>query len=328
MKPSKFFLPAIILSYFLSSCATLTKSQLNEVNAFGQLTSNFSAFPGTIVSNYNQVHRQTQIYRANSLAKPEAHVEAIAIANDFAKVTNPYEQKIDLSLKIVDQYAQGLILLTSNKHNKTLDTAATKFGTNLDGLVSTYNKIDPGAKLPTGIGAAVAAVITFGGDIYIRSKQAEDVKQVVPMGDVIIEKITINLLTFLGPIIDTDRKEGLAYMIRQERITIANNYIAYLRLNRDDISIDRDKENFSGFIKHERFASISDDKDYLKMLQDLDGAELLRQQCVQAVIGLRKAHAKLLQDIQQKVTLKQFAQELQDYGSEVQTIYKTIKAIK
>jgi hypothetical protein len=324
-KIKKSFLPGLLV--LCTGCASLTKSQLNEVNAFGQLTCNFSAYPGTVVSTYNHIHQEQELYRANSLANPSAHFTAIAQANDFKRITNPFSEKIDLTLKIIDQYAQGLVLLTSNKHNKTLDTAATKFGTSLDGLITNYNKLDPSAKLPTGIGSAVAAVITLGGDIYIRAKQAEDIKQIVPMGDKIIEKMTENLLAFLGPVDDPDTK-GLKYLISQEKISVGNNYQAYLGLNRDEISINKDKESIPGFIKHERFASMNDDKDCLQMLQDLDGAEELRLQCIEAINGLRKAHAKLLVEVEKKVTIKEYAQELQDYSSDIKNMYNTAKAIK
>lgn len=320
---------SILFSFLVlgSGCATLSKSQLNEVNAFGQLTCNFSNYPGTVVGTYNRVHQLQEIYRANSLGQPEAHFNALVQANDFKKITDPFSEKIDLSLKIIDQYAKGLVLITSTKHTNNLDTATAKFGTNLDGLVTAYNKVEPGASLPTGIGAAVAAAITFGGEFYIRSKQAEDVKQVIPLGDKIIEKMANNLLEFLGPVDSKDEK-GLQYMISQEKISVGNNYKAYLGLNRDEISINKDSAKYKGYIKHERFASIGDDKECLQMLQDLDAAEALRKQCIEAVTNLRKAHAQLLKDIQEKVTLKEYAQELQDYSADVKNIYTTIHAIK
>jgi len=310
-----------------SGCATLSKSQLNEVNTFGQLTCNFSDYPGTIVSTYNRVHQLEEIYRANSLGQPEAHFNALLLASDFKKVTDPFSDKIDLSLKLIDQYAKGLILITSSKHTANLDTAAAKFGTNLDSLVSKFNKAEPSAHLATGIGAAIASVITFGGDFYIRRKQAEDVKAIVPTGDKLIEKTTEALLAFLGPVDGKDEK-GLQYMISQEKVSIGNSYKAYLGLNRDEINISKDSAKYKGYIKHERFADISNDKECLQMLQDLDAAEVLRKKCIEAVTNMRKAHLQLVKDIQTKLTLKEYAQELQDYGSDVKSIVNTISAIK
>lgn len=319
----------LAIPLLFTACATLTQSQLNEVNAFGKLTSSFSAYPGTIVATCNRIHAQSEIYGANSESAPQQHVRAILQIRDFINNTNIYTPKIDISLKIINQYAQDLILLTSSKHNLSLDTAATKFGTNLDALITNYNKIEPKEKLPTGIGSAVAAVISLGGDAYIRRKQAEDIKQVLPIGDQIIGRVTANLLTFLGAAQpDTTDTETLSYLIHEERKSIIIHYQKYLELNRDAINIDNNKTKMDGFIIHRRFATIADDRNFLQMLQDIDSTEVLRVQCIEAVTGLRQCHAKLLKDIQEKISLKEYAKELQNYSAEVKTAYNTIKAIK
>ncbi len=198
MKTATKTISTLISILLLYSCASLTKSQLNEVNQFGQLTSHFSAFPGKVVSSYNQIHQQQELFRANSLPDPESNFQAIVEANDFKQKTDLITPKIDLTLKVIDQYAQGLILLTSDKHSKKLDTAAQGIGTNLDGLITQYNKINSGDQLPTGIGSAIAALITLGGDAYIRSKQADDVLKLVPQGDIVIAKMTDNIMDFLN----------------------------------------------------------------------------------------------------------------------------------
>lgn len=319
----------LAIPLLFTGCGTLTQSQLTEVNAFGKLTSSFSAYPGTIVATCNRIHAQSEIYGANSESAPQQHVRAILQIRDFINNTNIYTPKIDLSLKIINQYAQDLILLTSSKHNLLLDTAATKFGTNLDALITNYNKIEPKEKLPTGIASAVAAVISLGGDAYIRRKQAEDIKQVLPIGDQIIGRVTANLLTFLGPAQpDTTDTKTLSYLIHEERKSIIIHYQKYLELNRDAINIDNNKTKMDGFIIHRRFATIADDRNFLQMLQDIDSTEVLRVQCIEAVTGLRQCHAKLLKDIQEKITLKEYAKELQNYSAEVKTAYNTIKAIK
>jgi hypothetical protein len=318
----------LALVVICTGCSTLTQSQLNEVNCFGQLTCNFSACPGTIVGTLNHIHQQSEIYGANSQSNSAEHTKAIKQIKDFIDTTNLYTPQIDLSLKIINEYAQGLVLLTSTKHSQLIDTAAIKLGTNLDGLITTYNKVDPNAKLPTGIGSSVAAVIALGGDVYTRSKQAEDIKQVVPLGDQIIEKVTGNLLAFLGPAKgDTTNTKTLYYLIWHERKSAIIHYQKYLEMNRDEV-IKKGDSDASFYIVNKRFASITDDQNFLQMLQDIDNTEVLRGQCITAVTGLRKAHAKLLQDIKEKTTLKEYATELQAYSSEVRNAYNTIKAIK
>src|SRR5579872_4719977 len=295
------------LALLLGSCATLTQSQLNEVKTFGQLTGNFSAYPSTVVNTYNTIHQQQELYRANSLADPQAHFEAISEANDFKNKTGLITPKMDLTLKIIDSYAQGLVLITSGKHTQQLDSSAAKIGTNIDGLIGDYNKLEPGGKVPTGIGPLVSEAVSLGGDYLLRVKQAEDVKIIVPKGDSIIARMCANLLDFLDT--TANPNINLKKLLALEKKSVATNYESYLGLNRDQISVAKEKEQYTGFIKHERFATLADDQACLHLLQDLDNAEKLRQQCIAAVKNLRQAHANLLQDVQKKLTLKDSASQ-------------------
>jgi hypothetical protein len=315
----------VVIVVLCSGCASLTKSQLNAVNDFGQFTCNFSSYPGSIISIYNNAHVQNEMFRANSITNPEQHFEAISLANDFKKKSQLISQETDLSLHIIDQYAQSLVALTSAKPVNQLDTASHNFGNNLDSLISKYNTLKPQSPLPTGIGNDLSALLMVGGDLYIRSKQAEAVRRVVPQGDVIIAKMCANLLAFLEP---ADTLKGLHYMIAQEKRTLANNYKAYLGLNRDEISIGKDKEAYSGYLRHQRFVSLNDDELCLNLLQNLDNAELLRRQCVSAVKDLRQAHAQLLAALNEKRTLNNISGIIKNYVADVKSMNLTLTAIK
>ena len=315
----------VVFAFLCSSCASLTKSQLDAVNAFGQLGSNFSAYPGSIISIYNNVHVQNEMFRANSLSDPEQHFRAVSLANDFKWKTRLISEETDLSLHIIDQYAQSLVMLTSAKPVNQLDTASHNFGNNIDSLVSKYNTLKPQSPLPTGISDDLSALLMAGGDLYIRSKQAEAVRKVVPQGDVIIAKMCTNLLAFLEP---ADSIRGLKYMIAQEKITLTTNYKAYLGLNRDEISISKDKEAYSGYLRHQRFVSLNDDELCLNLLQNLDNAELLRRQCVSAVKDMRQAHAQLLAALNEKRTLKSISGIIKNYVADVKSMNLTLTAIK
>src|ERR1700753_3891814 len=95
----------LLVAYMLlcSGCASLTKSQLDAVNTFGKLTCDFSAYPGSIITIYNNVHIQNEIFRANSLSDPKLHFEAISQANDFKRKSALISEQTDLSLHIIDQ---------------------------------------------------------------------------------------------------------------------------------------------------------------------------------------------------------------------------------
>lgn len=315
----------VVIGFLCGSCASLTKSQLDAVNTFGQFSSNFSAYPGGIITIYNNAHVQNEMFRANSITDPKQHFEAISQANNFKWKSRVISQETDLSLQIIDQYAQSLVAITSNKPVIQLDTAGLYFRNNLDSLISKYNTIKPQSPLPTGIGNDLSALLMIGGDLYIRSKQAETVRKVVPLGDVIIAKICANLLAFLEP---ADTLQGLHHMIAQEKVTLGINYKAYLGLNRDEISIGKEKDAYSGYLRHQRFVSLNDDELCLNLLQDLDNAELLRQQCVSAIKDLRQAHAKLLAALNEKRKLNDISGIVKNYVADVKSMNLTLTAIK
>lgn len=234
-----------------------------------------------------------------------------------------------MSLKIIDQYAQGLVLLTSGKNSMALDTAAKSLGSNLDGLVVQYNKIEPAAPLKTGLGSAIAALIQLGGDAYIRTQQANEVRKIVPEADVVIGTMTANLLGFLDPA-GGDDGTSLKGLIAAEKDRVKDSYKRFLNPYVDHILTggQHDQPAQWGNVEHRRFATLADDQVCLQLLEDLDHVEILRQQCVTAVKSLRAAHLKVTQDVAQKQSLKDIAAEIQGYGDDLKNIVTTIKSIK
>lgn len=114
------------------------------------------------------------------------HYNDIEKAYTHTKQDDLLTEKADLTFKIIDKYAQALVLLSADKHSKQLDTAAQSFGTNLDGLITKYNALDPHDQLPSNIGGAVAELLTLGGEQYIRVRQANEVKAFVTKADPMI----------------------------------------------------------------------------------------------------------------------------------------------
>jgi hypothetical protein len=312
-----------------SGCASLTTSQLSEVNAFGQITSHFSAYPGKIISTYDAVHQQQELFYANSEPDPQSHLTALADAYNFKKITDLINPKIDLSFQIIDQYAQELVLLTSQKNSLALDTVSKTLGSNLDNLVIQYNKVEPSANLKSGLGSAAAALVQLGGDAYIKVKQAEEVRKIVPQADEVIIKMTDNILEFLDPV-GNGNGTTLKSLLQSERGQVTSNYKAYLNPYTDHVLSGAQSVQPSqwGNIEHRRFASLDDDRLYITLLQDLDNAEALRIECIAAIKSLRAAHHKLTEDIAQKQNLKDRAGEIQTYGDDLKNMINTIKAIK
>ena len=301
---------------------------MNEIQVFGQLTQNFSAYPGYVVSSYNTVHQQQQLFFANGLPTPAEHYNMIAEASDFKVKSDLINPQIDLSLKIVDRYAHALILLTADKNSKALDTASKDLGLNLEKLIGSYNAVSGSTPLPTGIGGAIGQVIASGGNIYIRKKQAEEVRKIIPLADTIIAQMTTNILVLLNGQPGAGQN-NLPQLLLLEKENIARSYRRFLGLNREQISIRKGKDTtgYRGTIISERFAGLDDDRECLRLLENLNYTEQLRLQCIAATKNLRKAHKKLLESVQQKKDIKEIVAEMQYYGEDQRKMHQIIKAI-
>jgi hypothetical protein len=110
---------------------------------------------------------------------------------------------------------------------------------------------------------------------------------------------------------------------------VRTNFRIFLNRNDEKIVILKKADTvYTGTLDAWRTSSFEPDRLYLTLLQNLDADELLRQQCITAVINLRKAHAKLLQDLDKKKELTEIYTDLQDYATSISEMNTTTKSIK
>lgn len=327
----------------LAGCTSLSKSQLTEINQFGRLTRDFSAGPAKVTATLSAIQGQNQLFQSAIIQDPEKHLASVTAIYRFTQESAKRDARIALLLQIVGDYGQKLVRLTADLQSLQLDTAAQSLGTNLDNLLDKYNAAEPSHTVPTGIGALFGHLISFGGGLYIHDRQAKGAKEFVSRGDTIIGTMALRLLHLL------EDKEGdnLTDRLAHEREVVDRNYKAYLavdnepirlyvktdtlyrknRFRRNDLMAKKDTV-ITGALKAWRSNAMDADSLYLKLLGNLDAAEILRRQCITAVAGMRTAHHKLLEDLQQKKDLKELYTELRDYGNSVSKMYSTFKKIK
>lgn len=332
MKRQIFFLTALIavMPVLLTGCASLTKSQLAAINLFGQSTKSFSMVPGKLYGGYIDLHERSLLYAANKFTDPTQHYENLYKIYELKKKQSELNAKLDLTFKIIDKYGQALVLLSSDKHGKLLDTAAQKAGGSMEDLVGTYNKINAADPLPSGIGGLMSGAISAGGNAYIHQKQSDIIKKVVPQANGLISKLMDNLKAFLKGDFKTTGGNSLSYraLLDAEKSEIRNNYISFLGLHKQDLSLNNNGRQVTGYIQQTRFATIENDKDCIKMLSDLDALGLAYDQTLSAVGQLKTAHQQLTENIEQKKTLKEIAADVESYGNTVEKLYETFKKIK
>jgi len=290
---------ALAVTVFLGGCASLTSTQINAVNQFARTSKNFSAYPSRIITELAEIRVKRGIYFSNSIDDPKLHLEDLDGLYTSRKSDYAISDQVDITFKVIDKYAQSLLLLSSDDYVTDLQEQAANFGGDLDSLTSRYNSLDGVKKVPTGIGGAIGKIIAFGGKQYIRSKQAEEIRKFVPQADTLVSVMTTNLLEFL-------QSTNIEELIRNEERGVSSNYLSFLR---------------------QRHAAIENERDYLALRTDLDLIKQLRSETVTATRHLRKAHLKLLEEVQTKKTLEESIQELQELYDDVKDIKSTIDSI-
>jgi hypothetical protein len=291
----------LIISTMLVGCASLTKTQIKNVNRFAQTTKNFSAYPSKIMTELAEIRTKRGVYFANSLSDPKLHIDVLDSV--FFNKTHAYKvsEKVDITFKIIDEYARSLSVLSSDKFERQLEVYTKDFGADIDSLVKIYNNIDKTKKLPTGIGAAISKLVFMGGKQYLRAKQAKEIKKFVPQADTLISVMTTNLLVFLN-------SENINELINAEERGINENYLS--------------------FIRQTPKTSVENDFAYLELKNSIDGVKKLRVQTIKATKNLRTTHKKLLIEIEKKKGFQEVIYELQLLFEQIKELKSTVDNIE
>jgi hypothetical protein len=304
------------ISLMLVGCASLTKTQVEAVNQFAETSKNFSAYPSKIMTELADIRLKRGVYYANLYSTdPTAYLKELDDTYNEKNRDYKLSEKVDITFKIIDKYAQSLLLLSSDKYTTDLKKQSKNFGNDIDSLITIYNGIKGAKKIPSGIGGLVSQVVIFGGDIYIKTKQGKEIIAFVPKADTLIDMMTTNLKEFLN---------GKVYI---KKINDSISIQALITNERDGF-----KEGYKSYLascaRLNTLPSLERENEYLNTLSIIDGVSTLLQQTITATDGLRKAHQKLLKAIEEKKTLTESIKELQSYYEDVKKINSTIEKIQ
>lgn len=291
----KLLLPLVL--GLLTSCASLTSTQIESVNQYATSVKNFSAYPSKIITGLADIREKRGVCYANSLSNPELHIDALDSIYSYKMHAYNVSKKVDITFEIIDKYAQSLALLSSDEIQTNIDKESESFGVSLDSLVSTYNEIDKSKNLPTNVGSAVGKLIALGGKQYVKNKQAKEIREFVLKADTLISTMTTNILIFL-------KSENIDQLINAEEWGIHENYLSFLR------QVSK--------------PSIENEYIYLDLKAKIDEVKLLRTQTIKATEQIRSAHKELLLCIQRKKDLKEILTDVQSLNKQINDIKKTI----
>lgn len=296
----KRFFCLLAVSLLLGGCASLSKTQLESVNQLALTTKSFSAYPSRLMSELADIRFRRGAYFASTLSDPKLHLGLLDSIYNQKVFDAGASARMELTMKILDRYAQSLLLLSSDKYQKDLVPQAKSFGVSLDSLVALNNRIDGSVTLPVGLGGAVGKLVLLGGKQYSTIKQAREVVRFMAKADTIVATMTSHLERQL-------RSDEMNDLIAAEERALRSSYLSYLR--------------------QAAHVSIDNDRDYLALKASIDGVKQLQARIVAAACDYRAAHKRVLAELRKRKPLKVVAKELQVLVEDMNDLRVTIQKL-
>lgn len=280
----------------LNACTVLTKSQIKNINAFATSAKSYSSFPSEIIKKRSELVLQERLVGASQLPNADQIKVSIENAQKNYQFQQQLSDSLDLSLRLIQQYATLLTKLSSPVYVENLTKNTTELNENLGDLVKTANTKLPN-KIPTGVGDAISKAIFLVGENLTKSKQARALKEFIPQGDTLIAITAKNLTDALSI--------NLKDLLASDKQRFINTYTNTV------------------LVKPERvdYFSLSH---FSSSLNNYDNVEQLRVKCIEAANKLAIAHSRLKVSIQTKHNLTEIFHETQDFIVSVQGLFKIV----
>ena len=191
-----------VLPWVTSGCGVLTESQVGAVRRFGEATEQYGPLPEAVIDSYASAKVQddwvlnvpgmridSEIAAARQQA--EQNWSGLLQARELSGALAEQADRAGAALAVLDTYAELLTILASDQFTDNLETSAEALGAQLSKGVQAYNA-RTGGNLPD-IGSIAAAAVRGAGGIYIRARQEQALKRLVPQADAAIAQLTVDV---------------------------------------------------------------------------------------------------------------------------------------
>ena len=287
-----FYIPIL-----LSGCAVLSNSQLQNINTFATATKNYTGFPGEVVKQGQQLQYNNNILEASVLPDSGLIIQSLTKSKEQYKKGLDFSKKMDLSLRLIQDYTALLVKLTSDSYTNDLGENTTELCGSLNNAVALFNS-GFSTQIPPNVGEGISSIINIVGNRIIKNKQAKALKKFIPIADTLIQVTKDKLVEAL----DDDLKnliENYKATFQTEYHTIVFNHIE---------KVDYNMLHF-----------------YVQTNTDYENIELLRQKCKDAAVKMALAHKELKNNITGKKKLMELLHETKDFVTDVKGLYAYIK---
>lgn len=282
---------------FLTGCASLTQSQIDEVNKFAKITENYNTLPPEIYRSYAEIYL---IKKSMTIAtKMQDNSAEITTATENYQKIIAKMQELEAALGVLKSYAKLLQNLSSSEFNENLAKEAVVLGEEIDNGIQLLNKQNQELNLDN-FGTVAAAIVKGAGSIYIKHKQATALKKCVTGAEPDIEKITKSIVALC---------ENMNIIIDQARDDIMDTYETLVKQGK----LKNNPEEIEALIK---------------LLVKADNIKEAAAACIKATEKYRQAHTKLFTVIKERKSLKDGIKEIMDLYEEIKKVQTLIQTIE
>jgi hypothetical protein len=273
----------------VASCAVLTKSQLQLVTNLSASSDSVAITPAVIFDELAKIRLERGLYYAASLASATAREKEInALATAYVADEGWAANRANVYVNVLNGYLRALRSISADNRWGSYGVEWRGIGRNVDSLMLRLNQTDLlETELPVGWAKLSGQYAGYMSENYMRNRQARMVRTFVTDGDTLVA-------TCIDELVELLKKDGLDELIKNEEEGLHDNYKAYL--NRLEVSGE--------------MADLSEDRRYVELVKRMETVKKTRSRCVTALQSLRRAHKKLVKELEKRKKTEYIYEEL------------------
>ena len=283
-----FLLLIITANLVFTSCAVLTKSQLDLVTKLSVASDTVAASPKLLFDELTTVRLERGLYYAASLTTASAREKEInalvgALATDEQMVG-----KAEVYVNVLNSYLLALRSISADARWTPYGTEWRTLGRNVDSLILRLNQTELlDTEITVGWAKLSGQYMGYLSERYMRLRQAKVVRSFMTEGDTLVSACVDGLIELL-------KQGNLIELIDNESEGLKSNYGAYLQ-----------RLELSGLP-----ANFEADRKYIELTKRMDAVKKARSRCVTALQSLKRAHTKLVNELEKRQKIDFYLEEL------------------
>ena len=274
--------------FFVASCAVLTKSQLQMVTKLTVASDTVAASPKRLFDEMKTVRVERGLFYAASLTSATVREKEINALTAGLIADEQLVGKAEVYVNVLNSYLRALRSISADARWTPYGTEWRTLGRNIDSLILRFNQTDLiDTDITVGWAKLSGQYMGYANERYMRLRQAKAVRAFITEGEPLLNVCVDGLIELL-------KKGDLIDLIENESEGLRSNYGAYLR-----------RLELSGFPP-----DFDADRQYIALVKRMEDVKKIRSRCVTALQSLKRAHTKLVGELQKRQNIDFFIDEL------------------